>query len=100
MRQSGKAALGDKTMVDALDPFAATFGKAVDQGDSTAEAWKEACDAAAAGADATASMIARVGRARPHAEKSLGTQDPGAASFVIVVRAVVPMLSTRRERHA
>ena len=100
VRQSGKAALGDKTMVDALDPFAATFRKAVDQGDSTAEAWKEACDAAAAGADATASMIARVGRARPHAEKSLGTQDPGAASFVIIVRAVVPMPSTRKERHA
>ena len=100
VRQSGKATPGDKTMVDALDPFAITFRKEVDEGDSSAEAWTEACDAAAVGADATASMVARVGRARPHGEKSLGTQDPGAASFVIVVRAVVPMLSTRKERHA
>jgi D-erythrulose 4-kinase len=97
---SGKARIGDKTMVDALAPFAEAFGRAVDEGDSSAEAWKKACEAAARGAAATKSMAARIGRARPHAEKSIGTPDPGATSFVIVVRASLPMLTARELPHA
>jgi dihydroxyacetone kinase len=93
VRESGKAKLGDKTMVDALEPFAVALGEAVGRGGSIAEAWQAACVAAARGADATASMVARVGRARPHGEKSIGTPDPGAASFVIVVQAVGPILA-------
>lgn len=93
---TGKAQVGDKTMLDALDPFAATFGAAVDDGASPADAWKKACEAAATGARTTESLAARVGRARPHAEKSIGTPDPGATSFVIVVEAVLPMLAARK----
>jgi dihydroxyacetone kinase len=92
VQSAGKAQPGDKTMVDAMHPFAAAFGAAVKRGASTAEAWMEGAEAAAHGAAGTASMVARVGRARPHAEKSLGTQDPGAASFVVLVRAVLPVL--------
>ena len=93
LRASGKARVGDKTMVDAVEPFAVAFQNAVESGDPMADAWNAACKAAARGADSTVSMVARVGRARPHAEKSLGTPDPGAASFVIVVRAVVPVVA-------
>jgi dihydroxyacetone kinase len=92
VQSAGKAQLGDKTMVDALEPFASTFRATVDRGDSKADAWNEAAEAAARGAEGTASMVARVGRARPHGTKSLGTQDPGAASFVIVVKAVLAVL--------
>jgi hypothetical protein len=34
-----------------------------------------------------------MGRARPHAEKSLGTPDPGAHSFALIVRAVAAVLA-------
>jgi len=94
VQSAGKAQPGDKTIVDALRPFASSFAVAVDSGESTSDAWREAAEAAARGAESTASMVARVGRARPHGEKSLGTQDPGAASFVIVVKAVLPVLLT------
>jgi dihydroxyacetone kinase len=100
VERSGKARVGDKTMVDALEPFAAAFGEAADGGHPVAEAWKNACEAAAEGAATTESMAARVGRARPHAEKSIGTPDPGAASFVIVVRAVLPVLTAGGTPHA
>jgi dihydroxyacetone kinase len=93
VQTAGKAKPGDKTIVDALQPFASAFAAAVDRGTSTAGAWKEAAEAAARGADSTTSMVARVGRARPHGEKSLGTPDPGAVSFVIVVNAVLPVLA-------
>ena len=92
VQSAGKAQLGDKTIVDALQPFASAFAAAVEGGDSTADAWNQSVEAAARGAEGTAAMAARVGRARPHGEKSLGTQDPGAASFVIVVKAVIPIL--------
>jgi len=95
VQTSGKARLGDKTMVDALEPFAAAFAESMKQRDSPAEAWKKACEAAARGAATTEAMVARVGRARPHGEKSVGTPDPGATSFVIVVRAVVPILASK-----
>lgn len=37
---------------------------------------------------ANASLLPRLGMARPHAEKSLGHPDPGAISFAYVVMAV------------
>jgi dihydroxyacetone kinase len=92
VRASGKAQPGDKTMVDAMQPFASTFQEAVGRGDAVDVAWGAACEAAERGADATASMVARVGRARPHGERSVGTPDPGARSFVVVVRAALPAL--------
>jgi len=51
-------------------------------------AWGAAVLAADQGARSTAGIVARLGRARPLGEKSLGTPDPGAISFVDVVRAV------------
>jgi dihydroxyacetone kinase len=80
-------------MVDAMQPFASTFEDAVGRGDSVDVAWEAACEAAERSADATASMVARVGRARPHGERSVGTPDPGARSFVVVVRAALPALA-------
>jgi dihydroxyacetone kinase len=96
VQSAGKAQLGDKTIVDALQPFASAFEAAVNSGAATADAWNQAVEAAVHGAAGTASMVARVGRARPHAEKSLGTQDPGATSFVIVMRAILPVLQAER----
>ncbi|MFC7619488.1 dihydroxyacetone kinase family protein [Microlunatus sp. GCM10028923] len=84
----GKAELGDKTMVDALVPFADTLAGAVGEGSELSDAWRRAADAAVKAAAATAELLPRKGRARPHAEKSLGTPDPGAHSFGLIVVAV------------
>ena len=92
----GKAAPGDKTLVDALVPFATTLRESVSRGAGLGDAWADATRAATAAADATAGMIPRVGRARPHAEKALGTPDPGAVSLALIVEAITPTL--RREK--
>ena len=81
----GKAAPGDKTMLDALAPFAAEFAAAVEQGTGTAAAWHRALPAAAAGAAATADMVAKRGRASRLGERSLGHVDPGAQSVVYLL---------------
>jgi dihydroxyacetone kinase len=90
----GKAEPGDKTMIDAVTPFADTLADAVDGGAPLAVAWRRAADAAVTAAAATADLLPRKGRARPHAEKSLGTPDPGAHSFGLIVQAVADVLDT------
>jgi dihydroxyacetone kinase len=89
----GKAELGDKTMVDALLPFAESFGKLVSNGILPELAWAEAAAAATSAARATASLRPLKGRARPLAEKSLGTADPGATSLAMIFTVMGPHLA-------
>ncbi len=84
----GKAEAGDKTMVDALLPFAEVFNRAIDDGDGLARSLRTAADAAAKAADATAALSPKKGRARPLAEKSIGHPDPGAVSFGLIADRV------------
>ncbi|MET7333595.1 dihydroxyacetone kinase family protein [Nonomuraea sp. NPDC005650] len=84
----GQAAVGDKTLVDALVPLAHTLGAAVEAGESLASAWAKAAVAATTSANATAHLLPHRGRARTHGERSLGTPDPGAVSLAIIAHAV------------
>ncbi|SFS13739.1 dihydroxyacetone kinase [Microbacterium sp. cf046] len=88
----GKAEVGDKTLVDALVPFSVELTHGIDSGASLAAAWATAADAATRAAASTADLLPRMGRARPHAEKSLGTPDPGAHSLALIATAVGAVL--------
>ncbi|RLP71102.1 dihydroxyacetone kinase family protein [Mycetocola reblochoni] len=88
----GRASLGDKTLLDAALPFAEAFRAGVGKGASTAAAWRAASTVAVDAAAATAELRPRVGRARPLAEKSVGTPDAGATSFGMIVTAVADTL--------
>ncbi|MBN9239182.1 MAG: D-erythrulose kinase [Micrococcales bacterium 70-64] len=79
------AVVGDKTMVDSLVPFAETLSREIDGGARLADAWTVAAEASTAAAAATADLLPKMGRARPHAEKSLGTPDAGAHSLALIV---------------
>jgi dihydroxyacetone kinase len=83
-----KASLGDKTMLDALFPFVDTLKKEVGGGAPLADAWRTAAEACVAAAEATASLTPKIGRARPLAERSIGTPDPGAISLGLIATAV------------
>jgi dihydroxyacetone kinase len=89
----GKAEVGDKTMVDALVPFSDALSREVMAGAPLAVAWSSAADAAISAAAATADLLPRMGRARPHAEKSLGTPDAGAYSFGLITEAIAAVLA-------
>lgn len=84
----GGASVGDKTMVDALVPFARVLRAQFNDGAELAAAWREAAAAATDAASATAEIVARRGRSRVLGEKSLGTPDPGATSFALLVTAL------------
>ena len=89
----GKAEIGDKTMVDALLPFTETLGRLVLGGAPAGMAWEEAARQATAAAEATAGLLPLKGRARPLAEKSLGTADPGATSLAMIFTVMGPHLT-------
>jgi dihydroxyacetone kinase len=84
----GGAAPGDKTMLDALLPFVEYLERRVADGERWQEAWRPAADIATEAAHATADLRPRVGRARPLAERSLGTPDAGATSLAMCARTV------------
>jgi dihydroxyacetone kinase len=92
----GKAEVGDKTLVDALVPFAAELSSGVAAELPLAEAWTAAASVATAQAEATSELLPRMGRARPHMEKSLGTPDPGAISLALAMTAAAAALAGRR----
>ncbi|XXY47888.1 dihydroxyacetone kinase subunit DhaL [Sorangium sp. So ce269] len=98
VRRRGKAAPGEKTMVDALVPAVDALkaaqsapqpaGARADGGASLADALARAAEAARAGAEATVPLIARKGRASYLGERSAGHQDPGATSCWLLLRSL------------
>ncbi|HSU08856.1 MAG TPA: dihydroxyacetone kinase family protein [Pseudonocardia sp.] len=84
----GKAKVGDKTMVDAIVPFADDLSASVDAGRPLRVAWPQAAAVAEQAAQRTADMAAKLGRARSHGDKSIGTPDPGAVSFALICTTV------------
>ncbi|MDX1883900.1 dihydroxyacetone kinase family protein [Mycolicibacterium sp. 120270] len=84
----GGAAPGDKTMLDAMFPFVDELERLVDDGQPWPQAWAGAADVADEAAKATAEMRPKVGRARPLADRSVGTPDPGATSLAKCARVI------------
>jgi len=89
----GGAKPGDKTLVDALVPLVDTFTAAIDRGDDAVAAFGRAAAEAQAAAEATAGLTPRLGRARPLAERSIGTPDAGALSLALCARTSADLLA-------
>jgi phosphoenolpyruvate---glycerone phosphotransferase subunit DhaL len=88
IKELGAAVVGDKTMVDALEPAAAVLRDAVGAGEPLTRAVAAAAAAAEGGARATLPLQARKGRASYLGERSIGHQDPGATSAALILRAL------------
>ncbi|HEX7223846.1 MAG TPA: dihydroxyacetone kinase subunit DhaL [Candidatus Limnocylindrales bacterium] len=81
----GKAAEGEKTMLDALFPASRAARAALDGGADLSAVLGAARDAAEAGAAATEPMQATKGRASYLGERSIGHRDPGATSAALLL---------------
>ncbi|MDR1833922.1 MAG: DAK2 domain-containing protein [Propionibacteriaceae bacterium] len=85
MQSITKAQVGDKTMMDALIPAVAA---AEECGSDIPEILAQASTAAAEGAEATAGMVSKFGRARSYGERTLGTPDAGALSTALFFKGL------------
>jgi len=92
VRRLGGAEVGDKTMIDAATPFAQTLQTEFDRSGDLPASLAAAAAAAREGAEKTKELTARLGRSRVLGEKSLGTPDPGALSFSLLMTALAEHL--------
>ncbi|GAB7070038.1 D-erythrulose 4-kinase [Mycobacterium hodleri] len=95
--QLGGASPGDKTMLDAMLPFVEELQRRVSDGETWQASWRAAAQVATDAARGTADMRPRVGRARPLAERSVGTPDAGATSLAMIAHTVADCFARKSE---
>lgn len=84
VKQRGKSDVGDKTMIDALNPAVDAFVAA----ETITIGWKQAAIAAMQGAESTKDLVAKHGRAKFAGERSVGHVDAGAKSIALMFEAI------------
>lgn len=88
LARRGRCSVGDKTILDTLQPAADAAQTALAARASPADAQRAAIDAARRGMRATAAMVARRGLALRLGERSIGHRDPGAVSCLVLLLAL------------
>jgi phosphoenolpyruvate---glycerone phosphotransferase subunit DhaL len=92
----GKAAIGDKTMVDALHPAVKACRRAIQANEPLDHALAQAVAAAEAGLKSTIPLMARRGRASYLGERSINHQDPGATSTFFLFQSAAETLTSKQ----
>ncbi len=88
IKHRGKSDVGDKTLLDALQPAVDELQLALEAGDTGAEALRRAAVTAREQAEATREMLAKRGRASYTGERSIGTLDAGAVAVAVMFERV------------
>ncbi|MDB5612456.1 MAG: hypothetical protein JWQ22_109 [Devosia sp.] len=93
--ERGKAKLGDKTILDVLDPVAASLEESVNAGKTLPAAMHAAEEAANAALQQTKSMVAQHGKAAAFQQKTLGLQDAGGTVGHLLIRSMADFVAHR-----
>ena len=91
-RRGGNTQIGDKTLVDSLEPAIMAMKNLVSSQINMFSIIEAAVAAAKAGSEQTIEMIARKGRASYLGERSKGHRDPGSLVIVIMFEAALENL--------
>ena len=95
IKARGKSDIGDKTLLDALEPAVDTIEATVLEGGTAASVLRAAAATARERAEATRSMIAKRGRAAYTGERSIGTLDAGAVAVAVMFEALADQWAKR-----
>ncbi len=95
IKARGKSDVGDKTLLDALEPAVDTIEASIEDGKSAAEGLRAAAATARERAEATRSMFAKRGRAAYTGERSIGTLDAGAVAVAVMFEALADQWAKR-----
>jgi len=88
VKKRGGAEVGDKTLVDALEPALNGYTSALESGKGIHEAIDIMIQSAHDGMKSTEALVAKKGRSSRLGERSKGTIDAGAASCYVILRAL------------
>jgi phosphoenolpyruvate---glycerone phosphotransferase subunit DhaL len=95
IKARGKSDLGDKTLLDALQPAVDTIEQEIKAGHPAAEVLRAAAVTARDRAEATTEMVAKRGRASYTGERSIGTLDAGAVAVAVMLEALAEEWANR-----
>lgn len=87
IQKRGKAKVGEKTVLDGLDPAIKALKETLNSGGSISKAAIKAREGAEEGLKNTTTMVAVHGRAATRGEASRSLEDPGAAVAVLIMKA-------------
>jgi dihydroxyacetone kinase-like protein len=94
-RRGGNTEIGDKTLVDALQPAVQSIRSSVDGGDfNMISILEKAVEAARQGSEKTVELVARKGRASYLGDRSKGHKDPGSVYIVLIFEAALERLKS------
>lgn len=94
----GKAHMGDKTILDALIPFAETLEGLFEEKIPLSQAWKEAAAAAEKGMESTKGMTAKTGRAKWLDGRNKEYPDGGAVLCVRVIQGLSDIITGKEPK--
>lgn len=86
IKSLGNASVGDKTMVDTIEPFVSKYGESINKMEM-ADAFKTALKDAKEGMLSTKGLVSRIGRSSRLLERSKGHIDVGAASSYLILES-------------
>jgi dihydroxyacetone kinase phosphoprotein-dependent L subunit len=89
IKVKGQAQVGDKTVVDGLEPMVASMKENADKDISFEELFQIALDAAIAGKEASKQYVAKFGRAKTLGDRAIGYPDAGAVSLTLIMQAML-----------
>jgi len=84
IKRQGGAKVGDKTVVDALEPAVNSLKEDVTGNTHLSQALRNAASAARTGCESTKGIVARHGKARYLGEQTIGYVDPGAYVMMVI----------------
>lgn len=85
IKERGEAEIGDKTMIDTLEPFFIKLEESFDATGDFHSAFEEAVAAGEAGMKYTKDIVSKKGRSSRLGDRSIGAQDPGATSAHLIL---------------
>lgn len=88
IQAKGQAKVGDKTVIDALDPMVSSLEASVSKGLSYQEMLADAYVAAVEGRENSKKYIAKFGKAKTLGERAIGFPDAGAVSLTVITKAM------------
>jgi dihydroxyacetone kinase-like protein len=91
--ERGKSTPGEKTIIDSILPAVDALKKANEDGKDLVQAFNLAYEAAREGLESTKNMTSAHGKAVYHSERSKGTEDPGAAAGMLLLKGFVAYLN-------
>lgn len=98
IKERGQAEVGDKTMVDTLEPFANELEAKFAESGEFLPAFTDAVAAAKAGMESTKELVSKRGRSSRLGDRSIGAQDPGATSAYMILATFLNFVQAKIEQ--